>query len=189
MMVCKRRAAQGTGDWPSIQLYNAVLARARPRKRRAIALLDQQADGVPVDAVTYNICLREVGEARGGVFSYDGHPRAARPRGGRRRRHTRDDGEGTAAAALDVLDRCVAGASTEQCVPHRAQRRRPPDDDPPPFARAILGLDVARMNRAGYRRSDLDGATLGRLAKAPSQRSTDRHDDRASPRARPPPAE
>ena len=211
MMVCKKRAAQGAGDWPSIQLYNAVLDayEAAGRGDAAIALLDQlQADGVPVDAVTYNICLRvcakagdlrkatslldemskEVDEnARPDVFSYTTVIRAccAPARGGRRRRHTRDDGEGTAAAALDVLDRCVADARVDPnevtfrtalraCVGH-------PDDDPPPFARAILGLDVlARMNRAGYRRSDLDGATLGRLAKAAaSARSTDTlHDDR-----------
>ena len=125
--------------------------------------------------------------ARPDVFSYPTVIRAccAPARGGRRRRHTRDDGEGTAAAALDVLDRCVADARVDPnevtfrtalraCVGH-------PDDDPPPFARAILGLDVlARMNRAGYRRSDLDGATLGRLAKAAvSARSTDTlHDAR-----------
>ncbi|KAH8051868.1 endonuclease [Aureococcus anophagefferens] len=213
MMVCKRRAAQGTGDWPSIQLYNAVLDayEAAGRGDAAIALLDQlQADGVPVDAVTYNICLRvcakagdltkatslldemsrEVDEAaRPDVFSYTTVIRAccAPARGGRRRRHTRDDGEGTAAAALDVLDRCVADARVDPnevtfrtalraCVGH-------PDDDPPPFARAILGLDVlARMNRAGYRRSDLDGATIARR-KAAAPRSTTPTTTAASPRA------
>ncbi|KAH8047726.1 endonuclease [Aureococcus anophagefferens] len=63
MMVCKRRAAQGTGDWPSIQLYNAVLG-VRGMGADARSLLDQlQADGVPVDAVTYNICLRVCAKA------------------------------------------------------------------------------------------------------------------------------
>ncbi|KAH8044561.1 endonuclease [Aureococcus anophagefferens] len=214
MMVCKRRAAQGTGDWPSIQLYNAVLEayEAAGRGDAAIALLDQlQADGVPVDAVTYNICLRvcaKAGDLTKATSLLDEMSRrsarrarrlllrrssacCAPARGGRRRRHTRDDGEGTAAAALDVLDRCVAGVDRAVRSAPRSASRRPPDDDPPPFARAILGLDVlARMNRAGYRRSDLDSATLGRLAKA-AVSAVHGPPRRPPPRARlrPPPAE
>ena len=59
--VAKKRAAREAGAWPKTVLYNAVLDafEAAGRSTDALQLLDEyDRNGVPYDAVTYNIVLR-----------------------------------------------------------------------------------------------------------------------------------
>ena len=121
--VAKKRAAREAGAWPKTVLYNAVLDafEAAGRSTDALQLLDEyDRNGVPYDAVTYNIVLRLC--ARDGAYQ----------------------------RAAELLDEMVADPSPKvrpdvfsfttaikACCVEPKRRRR---DDPAARARFALGL-------------------------------------------------
>ena len=189
--VAKKRAAREAGAWPKTVLYNAVLDafEAAGRSTDALQLLDEfDRNGVPYDAVTYNIVLRLCArdgayqraaelldemvadpspKVRPDVFSFTTAIKACCVEPKRRRR---DDPAARARFALGLLSRCADANEVTFRTALRACVGRP--DDPPPqrdAARVALGV-LARMRVAGYRPDGLgdvvDGATLARLRRA-----------------------
>ena len=189
--VAKKRAAREAGAWPKTVLYNAVLDafEAAGRSTDALQLLDEyDRNGVPYDAVTYNIVLRLCArdgayqraaelldemaadpspKVRPDVFSFTTAIKACCVEPKKRRR---DDPAARARFALGLLSRCADANEVTFRTALRACVGRP--DDPPPqrdAARVALGV-LARMRVAGYRPDGLgdvvDGATLARLRRA-----------------------
>ena len=189
--VAKKRAAREAGAWPKTVLYNAVLDafEAAGRSTDALQLLDEyDRNGVPYDAVTYNIVLRLCArdgayqraaelldemaadpspKVRPDVFSFTTAIKACCVEPKKRRR---DDPAARARFALGLLSRCADANEVTFRTALRACVGRP--DDPPPqrdVARVALGV-LARMRVAGYRPDGLgdvvDGATLARLRRA-----------------------
>lgn len=188
--VAKKRAAREAGGWPTTQLYNAVLDayEAAGKTADALGLLDEfDRNGVPYDAVTYNICLRLCAregkyeraaelldemvadpspQVRPDVFSFTTAIKACCVEPKRGNRNSVDRAE----FAHSLLLRCADANEVTFRTALRACLGRP--DDPPPqrdAARVALGV-LARMQVAGYRPDGLggvfDGATMARLRRA-----------------------
>ena len=156
--VAKKRAAREAGAWPKTVLYNAVLDafEAAGRSTDALQLLDEfDRNGVPYDAVTYNIVLRLCArdgayqraaelldemvadpspKVRPDVFSFTTAIKACCVEPKRRRR---DDPAARARFALGLLSRC---ADANEVTFRTALRARPPARRPAAAARRPAGL-------------------------------------------------